>query len=114
LRLQRCGGGVSARAKPALAAAKVKGVKLGNRRIEAARVCTVASLKPDRAASNVLPIIGEIKKSGACTLRAIAEALNARGVALRAAVAGTQRAFAMCWDASRQELVQGACGVVRE
>jgi hypothetical protein len=34
----------------------------------------------DRAASNVLPIIAEIKKSGAKTFRAIADGLNARGV----------------------------------
>jgi hypothetical protein len=42
----------------------------------------VAAIKAeaDRAASNVLPIIAEILKSGATTLRAIAEALNARGV----------------------------------
>ena len=34
----------------------------------------------DRAAGNVVPIIAEIRKSGSTTLRAIAEALNARGV----------------------------------
>lgn len=73
---------ISARTKAALAAAKVKGVKLGNPRIEAARVRAVASIQAeaDRAASNVSPIVAEIKKSGACTLRAIAEALNSRGV----------------------------------
>jgi hypothetical protein len=43
----------------------------------------VAAIKAeaDRAAGNVLPIIAEIRKSGATNLRAIAEALNARGVA---------------------------------
>ena len=43
----------------------------------------VAAIKTeaDRAAGNVLPIIAEIQKSGATTLRAIADALNARGVA---------------------------------
>jgi DNA invertase Pin-like site-specific DNA recombinase len=73
---------ISGRTKSALAAAKAKGVKLGNPRIEAARTRAVASLQAeaDRAASNVLPIIAEIRKSGATTLRAIAEALNARGV----------------------------------
>jgi hypothetical protein len=57
-------------------------VKLGNPRIEAARDRAVASLQAEanRAASNVLPIIAEIQRSGATTLRAIAEALNARGV----------------------------------
>jgi DNA invertase Pin-like site-specific DNA recombinase len=73
---------ISGRTKSALAAAKAKGVKLGNPRIEAARGRAVASLQAeaDRAASNVLPIIAEIQRSGATTLRAIAEALNARGV----------------------------------
>jgi hypothetical protein len=67
----------------ALAAAKAKGVKLGNPHIEAARGGAVAAIKAeaDRAAGNVLPIIAEIRKSGATNLRAIAEALNARGVA---------------------------------
>jgi DNA invertase Pin-like site-specific DNA recombinase len=73
---------ISARTKAALSAAKAKGVKLGNPRIEVARGRAVASLQAEaeRAASNVLPIIAEIKRSGACTLRALAEALNARGV----------------------------------
>jgi len=35
----------------------------------------------DQHASNVLPIIREIKRARATTLREIAEALNARGVA---------------------------------
>jgi DNA invertase Pin-like site-specific DNA recombinase len=73
---------ISGRTKSALAAAKAKGVKLGNPHIEAARGEAVAAIKAeaDRAAGNVLPIIAEIKKSGASTLRAIAEALNARGI----------------------------------
>jgi DNA invertase Pin-like site-specific DNA recombinase len=73
---------ISGRTKSALAAAKAKGVRLGNPRIEAARDRAVASLQAeaDRAASNVLPIIAEIRRSGATTLRALAEALNARGV----------------------------------
>ena len=73
---------IAGRTKSALAAAKAKGVKLGNPHIEAARVGAVAAIKAeaDRAAANVLPIIAEIQKSGAATLRAIAEALNARGV----------------------------------
>ena len=74
---------ISGRTKSALAAAKAKGVKLGNPHIEAARGEAVAAIKAeaDRAAGNVLPIIAEIQKSGATTLRAIADALNARGVA---------------------------------
>jgi hypothetical protein len=35
----------------------------------------------DRRAANVVPIIREAQKAGATTLRQIAEALNARGVA---------------------------------
>ena len=73
---------ISGRTKSALAAAKAKGVKLGNPNLGTARSRAVAALKTeaDRAASNVLPIIGEIQRSGATTLRAIADALNARGV----------------------------------
>jgi len=73
---------IAGRTKSALAAARAKGVKLGNPNIEAAQGVAVAAVKAeaDRAAGNVLPIIAEIQKSGATTLRAIAEALNARGV----------------------------------
>ena len=73
---------IAGRTKSALAAAKAKGIKLGNPHLEDARRHAVAAVKAeaDRAAGNVLPIIAEIRKSGATTLRAIAEALNARGV----------------------------------
>jgi hypothetical protein len=40
--------------------------------------------------SNVLPIIAEIRKSGATTFRAITDALNVRGVPTRAAGVGTR------------------------
>ncbi len=71
---------IAGRTKSALAAAKAKGIKLGNPDIDAARSQAVTRIKAeaDRAANNVLPIIAEIRKSGATTLRAIAEALNAR------------------------------------
>ena len=73
---------IAGRTKSALAAAKAKGVKLGNPKLGEARDLAVASLKAeaDRAAGNVLPIISEIRKTGAVTLRALADALNARGV----------------------------------
>ena len=73
---------ISGRTKSALAAAKATGVKLGNPNIDAARGEAVAAVKAvaDRAAGNVLPIIAEIQKSGALTLRGIADALNARGI----------------------------------
>ena len=50
--------------------------------MEAPREAAIAAVKSeaDRAAGNILPIIAEIRKSGATTLRAAAEALNARGV----------------------------------
>ncbi|MBV8138096.1 MAG: recombinase family protein [Deltaproteobacteria bacterium] len=62
---------IAGRTKSALAAAKAKGVKLGNPRIEAARGEAVVAIKAaaDRAAGNVLPIIAEIRKSGAGALR---------------------------------------------
>jgi hypothetical protein len=43
----------------------------------------VASIKAnaDRRAASVLPVIREIKKTGALTLRELADALNARGIA---------------------------------
>jgi DNA invertase Pin-like site-specific DNA recombinase len=73
---------ISGRTKSALAAAKAKGVKLGNPKLDEARGLAALALKTeaDRAAGNVLPIIAEIQKSGAKTLRAIADALNARGI----------------------------------
>ena len=52
-----------------LAAAKAKGVKLGDPNIKAAQEAAVAAqAEPDRAANN-LPPIAEIPKSGATTLR---------------------------------------------
>ena len=73
---------ISGRTKVALAAAKARGVQLGNPKLDETRGKAVASLKTeaDRAAANVLPIIAEIRKSGATTLSAISDALNARGV----------------------------------
>ena len=76
---------IAGRTKSALAAAKAKGVRLGNPRLGEARGRAVAALQTeaDRATGNVVPIIAEIRKSGAMSLRAIAEALNARGVPTR-------------------------------
>jgi DNA invertase Pin-like site-specific DNA recombinase len=74
---------ISTRTRQALAAAKARGVTLGNPRLHVARRSAVeaVSAEADRFASNVLPIIREAQKAGATTLREIAAALNARGVA---------------------------------
>jgi DNA invertase Pin-like site-specific DNA recombinase len=73
---------IATRTKAALAAAKARGVKLGGPRLAAARKQAVEVLKEtaDRHAANVLPVIREVRKAGAVTLRDIAEALNATGV----------------------------------
>jgi DNA invertase Pin-like site-specific DNA recombinase len=74
---------ISARTKAALAAAKARGVKLGGPKLAQARKVAVATITEAASAhaANVLPIIREIQKAGASTLRDIAEALNARGIA---------------------------------
>jgi DNA invertase Pin-like site-specific DNA recombinase len=73
---------ISARTRAALAAAKERGVELGNPALPKARKKAVVALKAaaDKNAANVLPIIREIRRSGAKSLREIADALNARGV----------------------------------
>jgi DNA invertase Pin-like site-specific DNA recombinase len=74
---------IATRTKDALARAKARGVKLGNRtNLPQARKKAVKALQTnaDRFATNVLPIIRELQRAGATTLREIAEALNARGV----------------------------------
>jgi DNA invertase Pin-like site-specific DNA recombinase len=74
---------ISARTRQALSAAKARGVTLGNPRLHVARKNAVqaVSAEADRFAANVLPIIREAQRAGATTLREIAAALNARGVA---------------------------------
>ena len=73
---------IAARTKAALAAAKARGVTLGGPKLDQARelASTANKANADRHAANVLPIIREVQKSGATTLRDIANALNARGV----------------------------------
>lgn len=74
---------ISARTAAALAAKKAQGVVLGNRtnlpEAQAKGVATNQAAAATRAA-NILPIIRQIQDSGATTYRAIAEALNARGI----------------------------------
>lgn len=74
---------ISTRTRAALAAAKARGQVLGNPNLAAARAPANAvriALADDHAV-NVLPVIREIEATGANTLRAIADALNARGIA---------------------------------
>jgi hypothetical protein len=65
-----------------LAAAKARGVTLGNPKIDEAREKAVAEIvdRADQRAANVIPIMRQIQHSGATSLRQIAEALNARGI----------------------------------
>ena len=73
---------IASRTKAALSAAKARGVKLGGPKLAEARELAVTAIKSlaDRHAANVLPIIRDVQRSGAKTLRDIAAALNARGI----------------------------------
>jgi DNA invertase Pin-like site-specific DNA recombinase len=73
---------ISRRTKEALAAKKAAGVKLGNpRALETLGLAHAANrAAADRHTANVLPIVRELQASGLRTTRAIAAALNARGV----------------------------------
>jgi DNA invertase Pin-like site-specific DNA recombinase len=74
---------ISSRTRHALQAAKARGVTLGSPKLHLARGSAVEALKAaaDRHAANILPVIREAQKAGASSLRSIAEALNARGIA---------------------------------
>jgi len=73
---------ISERTKAALRAAKARGVKLGGPNIVEARAnaATVRANSARLKAENVRPIIDQILRAGARSLRAIAVALTARGV----------------------------------
>ena len=74
---------ISERTKAALAAKKAQGARLGNRtNLDEARGLATISTRTtaDKFAANVLPIIDQIRAAGATSLRATAQALNARGV----------------------------------
>lgn len=74
---------IADRTRAALAVKKAQGVKLGNpvNLAEAgAKGADMQRANADAYAANVLPVIRQIQASGATTLRAVAEALNARGI----------------------------------
>jgi DNA invertase Pin-like site-specific DNA recombinase len=74
---------ISTRTRDALAAKKAQGVKLGNPTNLAdagAKGASSQRATADAQAANVMPIIKHIQASGVTTLRAIADALNARGI----------------------------------
>ena len=74
---------ISQRTKAALKAAKARGQVLGNPRLADARAVAHAALKAeaDAHAAIVAPAIREAQVAGAKSLRQIAAALNARGIA---------------------------------
>ncbi|WP_240046938.1 recombinase family protein [Paracraurococcus ruber] len=79
-------GLTSQRTKAALAAAKARGVKLGNPRLQAgspeqARMASAArAAQAQDRAMDLGPVIREIRAAGCQSLAAIADALNARGL----------------------------------
>lgn len=84
---------ISSRTKAALAVKKAQGVVLGGPALDAAREASavVVRANADRHAARVLPVIHDIQKAGATSLRDIATALNGRGV--RTARGGTWHAM---------------------
>jgi DNA invertase Pin-like site-specific DNA recombinase len=74
---------IATRTREALKTAKARAVVLGNPTLDAVRKRAVASVKAEaeRFAQNVAPVIREIQSSDVESHRAIARALNARGIA---------------------------------
>ena len=92
---------ISQRTKAALAAAKANGRKLGGPKLAiGTKLGNKANAAADRFAANVVPIIREIKATGATSLRAVAAALTARGIATALVASGTQRRWQICSSAS--------------
>jgi DNA invertase Pin-like site-specific DNA recombinase len=77
---------ISKRTKAALAAAKARGIRLGGwrgrhlTRAERRFGTTVRVAKAKARATQVAPVIDELRNSGARTLQALASGLNERGI----------------------------------
>jgi DNA invertase Pin-like site-specific DNA recombinase len=73
---------VAQRTKDALQAAKARGKRLGNPKLEKARQHAFEANRKaaERFAANVLPVIQQIQASGIKSLRGVARALIARGI----------------------------------
>ena len=74
---------IADRTRAALAAKKARGAKLGNRTNlgeASTKGASANRASADAFAANVLPVVSQIQASGLTTLRAIANALNARGI----------------------------------
>lgn len=76
---------ISERTRLGLAAAKAKGVKLGNPNPQKSLAKMAVANKAAKVefAAKVFPIIQEIKSAGVSTLRGICECLNRRGISTR-------------------------------
>jgi hypothetical protein len=97
-------------AKAAAARAKAKGVRLGNPRINLAGKAATATLraKSDAFARTMWPVLAALRSEGILSYRAIARALNERGIA--SARGGKRRQEAARGGKRRQEAARGrAC-----